>query len=241
MWDLASSGIAFGINNRSQVVGTSFSVGAFLWERGAMQGLGNFSPSAINERGQIVGSAQNFEHVDVPVIWQKGTLQALSGLPPLNSRATAINDSGDIVACGGAIWIAGQFQELGLFGSAVQVCPLALNNRAQVVGNAFMPDNSQLGFLWQAGNFAALRPLAGDYMTSVHAINERGQIAGASENALGIRPVIWEDGFPIDLDALVPSEFRPLSGEAMGINNRGQIIIFQGFKINGRTLLLTPQ
>jgi probable HAF family extracellular repeat protein len=55
------------INNRGQIVGRAdtadkdtrgFSIAhAFLWEGGTMRDLGDWSPVAINERGQIVGES----------------------------------------------------------------------------------------------------------------------------------------------------------------------------------------
>jgi len=93
---VASSGTA--INNLGQVVGTSeTSTGAedgFLWSNGTMTDLGsNFSPTAVNGSGVIVGGQFVYN----------GTLQNLNTLIPQGSgyqiqSATGINDNGQIVA-----------------------------------------------------------------------------------------------------------------------------------------------
>ena len=92
----AGSGSA--ISSNDQVVGTSeTSTGAedgFSWSNGTMTDLGsNFSPTAVNGSGVIVGGQFVYN----------GTLQNLNNLIPAGSgyqiqSATGINDNGQIVA-----------------------------------------------------------------------------------------------------------------------------------------------
>jgi probable HAF family extracellular repeat protein len=98
---------AGGINNLGQIVGWSQNSAdndhPFLWSKGTMTDLGVapcnsasaacFFPAAINDNGVIVGGNE---------IYSNGTLQDLNTLIPTGypqiTYATAINDSGQIVA-----------------------------------------------------------------------------------------------------------------------------------------------
>jgi len=76
----------------------------FLWSNGTMTDLGTFGldpvGEAINDQGVIVGQSGNGAW-----IWSNGVFQNLNNLIPPGSgftlsNATAINDSGQIVANG---------------------------------------------------------------------------------------------------------------------------------------------
>jgi probable HAF family extracellular repeat protein len=88
--------VADAINSTGQIAGAVFS-GAdegFLYSNGTITNLGSFLPPAINDNGVLVGG---------PSIDSGGTVQNLNTLIPAGSgyeiqNATAINDSGQIVA-----------------------------------------------------------------------------------------------------------------------------------------------
>jgi probable HAF family extracellular repeat protein len=99
---------AYAINNLGQVVGwahtASEATHVFLWSAGRMTDLGTFGldpvANAINNHGVIVGQSGNGAWV-----WSNGSFQNLNNLIPANSgftldNATAINDTGQIVANG---------------------------------------------------------------------------------------------------------------------------------------------
>ena len=139
----------------------------FRWQNDTMTALQPFPggynsyATAANNRGQIVGWAENgvhdpscdpaFQQLQFrAVIWQPdGTMQELPPLPgDSTSAATAINDRGQVVgisgACGIAIgsvsaahavlWEDGVAIDLGSFGGHAWNTPSAINNHGTVVG-----------------------------------------------------------------------------------------------------------
>jgi probable HAF family extracellular repeat protein len=106
--------LAFGINNRSQIVGQSplpdNTLHAFLWQDGVMNDLGSLpglpgsEANGINDHGQVVGfsfDANGDESSNVAWIWEKGTMTDLNNLAPADSpwflmEALGINDRGQI-------------------------------------------------------------------------------------------------------------------------------------------------
>jgi len=104
--------IAFGINNRGQVVGGSDLPGdtihhAFLWENGMMTDLGSIlglpvsQALSINNQGQVVGFSQDLSNNIIAWIWENGLMTDLNSLIPADSpwflvEALGINDRAQI-------------------------------------------------------------------------------------------------------------------------------------------------
>ncbi len=142
----------------------------FAWRDGVMIGLPPLSggydsyAAGVNNRGQIVGWAENGFHdptCNAPgqvlqfeaVIWGP-KLTEITQLPPYpgdpDSAATAINDKGQVVgisglcsnAVGGAsarhalLWENGVPSDLGNIGGRAWNTPVAINNHGEVVGFA---------------------------------------------------------------------------------------------------------
>src|SRR5215470_17149769 len=151
----------------------------FRWEKGELTPLPPFSggynsyATAANNRGQIVGWAENGVHDSTcnpafqilqfrAVIWESnGTMRELPPLPgDSTSAATAINDKGQVVgisgACGVAvgdisaahavIWEDGVPQRIPDFGGHAWNTPTAINNAGVVVGFSLPADKDGTRF-----------------------------------------------------------------------------------------------
>jgi probable HAF family extracellular repeat protein len=108
--------LAFGINNRAQVVGQSALPGnaafhAFLWQDGMMTDLGTLPgdvvswAETINSRGEAVGTSFDASGNTHPFLWQNGVMTNLNTLIPADSpmfllEALGNNDLGQIVGFG---------------------------------------------------------------------------------------------------------------------------------------------
>ncbi len=146
---------------------------AFVWQAGVMSALpplpGGYNSygSGINNRGQVVGWAENGTHDSTcvspqvlqfeAVIWgpRLGEITQLSPLSPdIDGAATAINDHGQVVGISGicdqavgrftakhaVMWENGVASDLGNFdGGVAWNTPTAINNRGQVAGFANLP------------------------------------------------------------------------------------------------------
>ncbi|MEO3690317.1 PEP-CTERM sorting domain-containing protein [Roseateles paludis] len=99
----------------------------------------------------------------------------------------------------------------------VDLIPLALNNRGQVVGQlAQVVDGSSQAFVWsESTGVLGLGTLGGSFARA-SAINDRGQIAGISEGASGVTGFLVQPGGP--MQAL--SQLRSVAG----LNAAGQVL-----------------
>jgi probable HAF family extracellular repeat protein len=168
----------------------------------------NSYATAANNRGQIVGWAENGVHDPTcdpafqvlqfrAVIWQPdGTMQELPPLPgDSTSAATAINELGQVVGISGACGIA-----VGSVSAAHAV-------------------------LWQNGVPMDLGNLGGDAWNTPAAINNHGVIVGFANTAPGTARIfqafIWTSA--TGMQAL-PVPANTIRSEALGINGKGQIV-----------------
>lgn len=167
-----AEGVAFGINNRDEVVGASGYCSAYngdegvaiqpqhalLWRRGRVIDLGNLGGNYnnaaynINDRDEVVGA---------------------SGLPnddPVNGPQHAF------------LWRHGKMTDLGALPGDPQSAALAINNRGQVTGVSLDENGNPTGALWQHGQMYNLNDLIAPnsplYLLHGFGINDRGQIVG---------------------------------------------------------------
>lgn len=158
---VAGSG-AVDINERGQVVGSSFSATisygqcgsgrhAFLWQNGRMRDLGTLGGKlptseavAINDRGWIVGNSPGTcgGH---PFLWRSGRMLDLGSGP---SGAVAINERGQVL-CSSSVWENGHRTELpALSVKSSWVSAAALNEHDQIVGNTTTARGQGRAVLW---------------------------------------------------------------------------------------------
>ena len=210
---------------------------ALVWQNGiltVLPGLGGEreGASAINNKGQIVGYADDANAVSHPVIWEGGVITTLPALAPSAARpyteAADINDHGVAVGWGYAAdgrqhavrWLNGKIRDLNIILGSDSSVAVAINNKGQIIGNALSTDPSRSGaFLLEAGTVQFLGTLGGAF-TNPADINDRGQIVGTSrtKDNLG-RAFLWENGVMKDLGAFGGGE-----SAATGINIHGQVV-----------------
>ncbi len=231
--------------------GTHLTCRPFLWQNRHMSALptlggNNGQASAINNRGQIVGFAENGtvdstcqpgttnNRIQLPVLWENGKARALpTGTDP-DGDAFWINDQGEAVGdtgtCGGATvhavsWENGTISPpLPDFGTGS--IAEGINNEGQIVGLVGSPDNTtQYGALWQNGVLTNLGLLPGDFGGLASGINNKGQVVGSNfdSNFNWSHGFLWQNGVMTDLNTLFPASSNLFATMANKINERGQI------------------
>jgi len=231
--------------------GTHLTCLPFLWQNGLLSALptvggNNGQASAINNRGQIAGYAENGivdstcpagttnNRIDLPVLWDKGKAQALPtiGSDPdgvafgINNQGQAVGYSGTCTAANYAVvWENGTatpLQDLGDPGAIAY----AINSHGQIVGQAVNSDGTPLATLWQNNTVTSLGGLLpGDVASFATSINNRGQVVGSSFNSDNSwsHGLIWQNGVTTDLNTLFPASSHLFVISASNINESGQI------------------
>jgi len=193
---------------------------------GTLGGTGSYA-SAINDRGQIVGSSSTASGVFRPFLWQDGVMIDLGTFGGDWSFAAGINERGQVVGTSQTssgeyhafLWEKGELTDLGTLGGGFSSAT-EINERGQVVGCSTGPwGQYNHAFLWESGVMTDLGTPATDYSCAA-GINDRGQVAGTSISNT-FSAVVWHDGVSADLGSLGTG-----TGEtwANAINNRGQVV-----------------
>jgi probable HAF family extracellular repeat protein len=263
-----SSG-ANGINESGHVVGASNLAGAdrrhdtrpFLWDSASgMQNLGTpdgydeASAYDINDAGQVVGNAWNWNYTEGygystterAFLWKGGdkiNLGTLDGSP--SSNAVAINTSGQVTgfAMSGDkpdyrpfLWQDGVMTELPTLPGTIGNPARDINDQGYVVGAAYYPRNANgdypsKAWIYKNGNPTALPALPAyvlgtDYMEPT-AINNAGQVVGYTQKANDYTDTsgwLYSGGQMYNLKDLVPSDSGWTMMFPRDINDKGQIV-----------------
>lgn len=187
----------------------------FRWANGAMTALPPFPgglnsyAAAVNNRGEIVGWAENgvldptcnsaIQTLQFrAVIWKPdGTMKELPPLPgDSTSAATAINDLGQVVGISGACGIA-----VGGVSAAHSV-------------------------LWQNGVPAEIPNLGGHAWNTPAAINNQGTVVGFSlpagqDGTRNFEAFLWTQAGGLERLGKLPGDIR---AEALGVNEKNQVV-----------------
>ena len=231
--------------------GTHLTCRPFLWQffhMSALPTLGgnNGQASAINNRGQIVGFAEDGtvdsscpanktnHRTQLPVSWENGKAKA-KALPTGNDpsgNALWINDKGQIVgftgACGATshavVWDHNNVSTLPDNGTGAEA--FGNNNRGQIVGFVGAPGSGiPNAALWQNDMLINLGLLPGGLGGIASGINDHGQVVGSNFDSQGNwnHAFIWQNNVMTDLNALFPANSNLRAVMANKINERGQI------------------
>jgi probable HAF family extracellular repeat protein len=245
----AAVGIAGGINDRGQAVGSDFSGRALLWNGTQATQLpplngGTSAAYAINNAGQAVGQSGG-----QATLWQGGQATSLASVDG-SSLAKDINASGQAVGQGSTgaggqralLWTDGSVRNLGsVFGFNSDA--RGINDAGQVVGADFDANVVGHAFYWDGNRMSLLAPLGGSGAGGSWAeeINNAGQVVGSSRN----RATLWDNGVPLDLNSFLDAASAQAGWQlrlARDINENGWIT---GLAFNPRleqsaAFLLTP-
>jgi probable HAF family extracellular repeat protein len=230
--------------------GTHLTCRPFFWQffhMSALPTLGgnNGQASAINNRGQIVGFAENGmvdsscplgttnNRIQLPVLWENGKPRALptvDGDPDgdafwINDQGQAVGYSGTCTAALHAVsWENGTASPLPDLGTGA--IAQGMNNQGQIVGTVGSSDGTtQYGALWQNGALTNLGTLSGDVAAIATGINSKGRVVGSTwdSNFNWSHGFIWQNGLMTDLNTLFPASSNLFAVMANKINERGQI------------------
>lgn len=240
------SSVAMDINNRGDIVGFSTINGqthAFLWtQSGGMQDLGTLGgaesrANAINDSGQVVGSAQNAAGVQRAFLWTASGGMVEIGPENTPSSATDINNAGQVV---------GSYQDRypGIFPNCcypfTRAFLWAANTWSMLTVNVGAPNPPQLHMptgINEAGQISCywMTPVStGPYpcigsqrpegrssnsFGRANGINNLGQVVGHSDGF----PVIWSAADPSQPPTIIGAPGAP-NAEPSGINDSGQVV-----------------
>jgi probable HAF family extracellular repeat protein len=188
-----SVGVAFSINDASQVVGMtgtcantvlpgpSASAHAVLWEKdGTVRDLGNLG-GTVNPQVLGYGNAAF-------LINNHGLVAGVAALPEIQSSECSGDSSNpSCFPFHPFLWIRGTgMRDLGVLPGDLDAAGLGLNNKGEVVGPSVSAPGPSAGnfraFLWREGAMRDLNslipPASPLYLLIAYAINDSGQIAG---------------------------------------------------------------
>jgi len=231
--------------------GTHLTCRPFIWQFFHMRalptlGVNNGQASAINNRGKIVGFAEDGtvdsscpagttnNRTQLPVLWESSKAKA-KALPTGNDpsgNALWINDRGQIVGFTGAcaatnhavVWDHDKVSTLADNQTGAEA--FGNNNLGQIVGFVGASDSGiPNAALWQNDMLINLGLLPGDAGGIASGINDKGQVVGSNFDSQGNwnHAFIWQNNVMTDLNSLFPRSSNLLATMANKINESGQI------------------
>jgi probable HAF family extracellular repeat protein len=242
----------------------------FVWQHFRLKALptlggNNGQASAINNRGEIAGTAETAgtaamcspHLISLPVLWENGKPRPLPTVGnDTDGEALWINDLGEAVGqtsnCSHTITHAVSWTRDGAASQLPDyengATAFGNNDRRQIVGSVGSPDNSTTyAAVWQNNILTSFQPLPGDLGAIASGINNRGEVVGSTWDSKfnWAHGVVWQGGVMTDLNTLIASGSNLVVTMANKINERGQIagmaIVVSGpDEGNVHAVLLTP-
>lgn len=203
--------MAVGINNQSQVIGESpaadGTIHGYVWQDGQTTDLGTLPGlrfgrvSAINNKGQVVGTVFRFSNAATyPFLWQDGQMTDLGTFEDYTTGPEAINDNGQVAGIAfsvpdgsvaeAVLWQNGKITDLGRIGGPYAYVS-GINNSGQISGYAQDTEYDVHLFVAQDGQFINLTPLISSAsgwnlhsrgFVTANGINNAGQIVGRADH-----------------------------------------------------------
>lgn len=225
--------IAFGVNDRGQVVGSSATnMGnyehAFLWsQKTGIIDLGALPPAPgnsvaidINNQGQVVGSSQ-VNARNHALLWSRKTgILDLGALPgAVHTFATAINEAGQVTGSSGDqafLWSRAS----GMVGLGAGTAGIFINAVGQVGGIATNADGLPVSWVWTP-KLGGVTIGAGGTGSQVMAINDRGLAVGIDTAAGFNSGYTWTRETGI---RFLGNFAGSINSVPYAVNNRGQVV-----------------
>ena len=198
---------------------------AFLYSNGTMTDLGTLGGNdsvgnAINRTAEVAGWSDNKVGLADAFLWDGQKMIDLGALAPLSgqgSKATGINDSGQVAGSWGNTlstdpshaWLYANgtvtaLPEPGYATGSLGCAAAAINNTGQIIGSCYAGGLSH-AVLWQNGTVADLGTLGG-WQAAAAAVNNLGQVAGWAQTSTGATDgFLWSNGTMTDLGSFVPA------------------------------------
>jgi probable HAF family extracellular repeat protein len=230
------------INNAGQVVGNCNTTG-ILWKNKTTTNLPLTYAYDINDAGTVVGM------LDSPVAWnQQDGINHLGTLGSFFGNAQGINNQGSLVAVASAnvyephtfLWKNSTPNDIGTLFYPSSLPPARINNKEQIVGTTIGQSGSR-AILWQNGNTLDLGTLGGRESFPTD-INKVGKVVGFSEtSSRSSHAFVWFNNKMRDLNNLLPPNSGWELTQALGINDKGQIVGYGTHDGQIRAFLLTPR
>ena len=249
-----SSSLAYGINNKGQVVGSSSIGGStrgYLWHNGIMQNLGTLSGNYssahdVSDNGKVVGHSyiNPSGSQDEAFLWSNGSMVGLGTLGSYYSFAYKINDNGQIAGYSttteGSVRAfrisGGTMQNLGTLGGNASY-GYGMNSLGEVVGRSTIVGEAGRAFIWSNGSMTEIGTFGGS-SSLAYAINDKSEVVGyARVSSSEEHAFLWSEGSMMDLGVLASGSYSI----AFAINNSSQVVGVAPTNTGGETRAFLSQ